>query len=149
MKTGIIKAIYDDGEFDTQYGHLYAYKMLIQFDGEQNQTEGGINSKSHPYPGGNGDEITVEIQNTQHGVKFKRVNPQQQGGGGQNSGGRGDDVEGKCRTLIIEAGIASGQLKCQTFSEVIMWTDFAITGNVPPEPQKRQGTAVDGEGVPF
>ena len=162
MKTGIIKAIYPDGEFDTDYGHLYAYKMLIQFQGEQNQTEGGINSKSSPYPMGNGDEITVEIKNTQHGVKFKKVNPQyaqggSQGGGqssqGQSSGGRNYDAEnrGKCRTQFIKAGIQSNQMKCDTFADVLMFTEFAMTGVIPPQPQtaKYTGNSTPDDDIPF
>ena len=165
MKTGIIKAIYPDGEFDTDYGHLYAYKMLIQFQGEQNQTEGGINSKSSPYPMGNGDEITVEIKNTQHGVKFKKVNPQyaqggSQGGGqssqGQSSGGRNYDAEnrGKCRTQFIKAILTnSGMFKMDAESKVYIdgLVQYAMTGVIPPQPQtaKYTGNSTPDDDIPF
>lgn len=152
MKTGIIKAIYDDGDFTTDYGHLFAYKMVIQFQGEQSQTEGGINSKSHPYPMGQGDEITVEIKNTQHGVKFKKVNPQYaqgapQGGSqsyrqpaqGQKLAPRDYDAEnrGKCRTQFIKAAIINGGLRCTCYEHVLELTEFAMTGITPQEAQSQ------------
>ena len=87
MKTGIIKVIYDNGTFNSHGKLFYSYKMLIQFPNEQKQTEGEINSLSHPYPLGMDDEITVEASSGQHGLKFKKVNSEYAGqsGGGQTN----------------------------------------------------------------
>jgi hypothetical protein len=157
MKTGIIKAIYDDGDFTTDYGHLYAYKMLIQFQGEQNQTEGGINSKSHPYPMRNGDEITVEIKDTSHGVKFKKVNPQYQSGSqGQSSGGGGSSKDTSIERQTAWKGACNrAQGSSLTHSDIedlaMVGIHFIETGNRMPQQQtaKYTGNSQPDDDIPF
>ncbi len=156
MKTGTIKAIYDKEEYDGKYGHMYVYNMLIQYQGEEKQTQVEIKSKSHPFPLGNGEEINTEDLG---GGKVKRVNPNFQGGQGQQqaSGGGGngggmpkEKVEGMIRTQFIKAAIINGQIACATFADVIMLTDFAITGVIPQERQTQSGNTQNmDDDIPF
>ncbi len=131
MKTGIIKAIYDKEEYEGKYGHMYVYNMVIQYHGEEKQVTVEIKSKSHPYPAGNGDEITVE--DTGNG-KVKRVTEYQQkqqaSGGG---GGRDYKAEnyGKVRTQLIARAIGSGQIKCDGKETCDYWTEYCMTGELP------------------
>lgn len=51
----------------------------------------------------------------------------------------GDDVYGKCRTLIVQAGIQSGQLRCKTPDDVISWTEFVVTGKTETPKACKEG----------
>ena len=74
MKTGTITNLQPAGGYDGQNGHINTFHMTIQFpDG---MVTGEIGSKSQTYPANVGDEINVEVSNTQYGVRFKKVNPQ-------------------------------------------------------------------------
>jgi len=128
QRTGIIRDIQPDGDFVTAHGRLYAFKMTIE--DEQGMLTGGINSKSASYPLVVGQEIIVEaIMNAEHGMKFKKVNPQFEGGGGgsqqapsgaqQAAEGRNFDKEarGKIMTLLVAAAIQGGQIHKGTSAE--------------------------------
>ena len=167
MKTGIIKAIQPDGGYSakTPQGpmYIYQYQMTIEVPGE-GQVTGEIGSKSDPYPMQVNEEITFEIKldaRATTGKKFKKVNPQyaqggSQGGGqapqGQNSGGSipKDRIEGMVRTQFIKAAIINGMIKCDTFADVLMLTNFAMTGVIPQERQSQShNTEVGQDDIPF
>lgn len=154
MKRGTIKAIQPNGGYQSQHGYINTFMMTIQTN--EGQITGEIGSKSQQYPIGVNDPITVEIKNTTNGVKFKKINPEyaqgdSQGYGqpaqGQSSGGRDYDAEnrGKCRTQFIKAAIINGQITCGTFADVLMLTEFAMTGIIP----QQQGTVIEDENIPF
>jgi len=84
MITGQIRNIQPtaDGGYSSQNGWIHTYDMTIDVPGGQPIT-GEIGSKSSPYPLCAGAEISVEVKNTEHGVRLKKVNPQYNQGGGQ------------------------------------------------------------------
>jgi hypothetical protein len=135
QKTGTIRAIQPNGGYQSQNGYINTFMMTLQTD--EGQITGEIGSKSQNYPMNINDEITVQIKNTTHGVKFKKINPQyQQQGGTQQSqqSGRDYDAEnrGKCRTQFIKAAIIAGQLNCRDYAECDMLVQYAMTGIAPP-----------------
>jgi hypothetical protein len=158
QKTGIIKQIQPNGGYQSSNGYISTFMMTIEVAGE-GQVTGEIGSKTQTYPMNPGDEITFEMNNTAHGVKLKKVNPQYAQGGsqgqqnqpqGSNSGGRDYDAEnrGKCRTQFIKAAIIGGQIRCRDFVECDMLVRYAMTGDYPPVPQTQQ-QAPDDSQVPF
>jgi len=73
-KTGQITQITPDGGYQSQRGYIYTFQMTIQCpDGT---FTGQIGSKSQVYPLGIGETINVDVTSTQHGVRFKKFNPQ-------------------------------------------------------------------------
>ncbi len=102
-----------DGGYQSQNGYIFTYNMTIQGTDGQTYT-GEIGAKTDLYPLGNGQQITVEFTNTQHGSRFKKVNPQYAGQpqqrGGQPNKGRDYDKEnrGKCRFGLYQACIQQG-----------------------------------------
>lgn len=158
QKTGTIVSIQPDGGYQSQNGYISTFMMTLQT--AEGQITGEIGAKSGTYPMNPNDQITVEINNTTHGAKFKKVNPQyaqgdsqsgysgpQQAAGGTSSGGRDYDAEnrGKCRTQFIKAAIIGGGLNCRSFEEVLILTEFAMTG-IPPQTQQ---TAPPDDDIPF
>lgn len=76
QKNGTITAITPDGSYAGSGGTIYTFQMGIQCaDGA---FCGQIGSKSQTYPMNIGENIIVEMTNTQHGVRFKKINPQYQ-----------------------------------------------------------------------
>ena len=74
MKTGTITNLQPAGGYDGQNGHINTFHMTIQFpDG---MVTGEIGTKSQNYPANVGDSISVDVSQTQYGVRFKKVNPQ-------------------------------------------------------------------------
>lgn len=136
-KTGIIKMIQPNGGYDSQYGYVNTFMMTIEVPNE-GQITGEIGSKSVNYPLNLGEQITFQMKNTEHGWKFKKVNPQYQQGGSQATGRtngqqRDYDAEnrGKCRTQFIKAAIIAGTIPCRDFAECDMLVQYAMTGKVP------------------
>ena len=88
--TGKIITVQPTGEggYQSKQGWINTFDMTIQ--GPNAQVTGEIGSKSSPYPLGVGQEITVTAEQSQYGVRFKKINPGYQGqqGGGQRSGGQ-------------------------------------------------------------
>ena len=109
--SGTIKNIEPDGGYQGQNGYIYTFQLTIR-DGNKEAT-GQIGSKSQTYPVKVGEQISVEMTDTEHGVRFKKYNAQYAGqGGGQTAGnqaqpGRDYDKEnhGKCFSLILQSAI--------------------------------------------
>jgi len=72
------------GGYQSQGGYVYTYMMTINT--QNGPVTGEVGSKSNPYPSQIGEQIIVESTTNQHGVKFKKVNPQYQNQG-QSQGG--------------------------------------------------------------
>ncbi|MGR3292519.1 MAG: hypothetical protein ACUZ9M_00720 [Candidatus Scalindua sp.] len=73
-KTGKIIGVTPDGGYQGKKGYIYTFQMTVQCpDG---QVTGQIGSKSQTYPLVVGNDIMVEVTNTEHGVRLKKVNPQ-------------------------------------------------------------------------
>lgn len=75
-KTGQILSIVPTqaGGYASQGGWVYTFNMTIQCaDG---QFTGEIGSKTEQYPLSAGEQISVQVTNSQNGVKFKKFNPQ-------------------------------------------------------------------------
>ena len=66
--------------------YMYTFDMTV--NGPSGPVTGEIGSKSQQYPMQIGEQIIVNSTTTQHGIKFKKVNPQYQGGGQQQGGGQ-------------------------------------------------------------
>ena len=106
--TGTIANIVSDGGYQSQNGYIYTFQMTIQ--GQNGSATGQIGSKSEVYPVAVGQQISVEMTETEHGVRFKKHNAQYagQGGGGQTGGppsNRDYDKEnhGKCFLKLLQA----------------------------------------------
>ncbi len=138
-----------NGGYDSSHGYINTFLMTIDVLGE-GQITGEIGSKSVNYPLVVGNEINFEMKNTEHGFKFKKVNPQyaqggsQQGGGQANAPQRDYDAEnrGKCRTQFVKAAIIAGQMSCRDFAECDLLVSYAMTGRVPAFPLPDQSRQV-------
>jgi len=84
--TGTIQSIQPLGGYDSQGGYINTFSMTIQC--QDGQHTGEIGSKSNPYPMNIGEQIVVMESNTQHGIKFKKVNTQY--AGNQQGGNQGE-----------------------------------------------------------
>ena len=73
-KTGEIVQITRDGGYQSQNGFVNTFQMTIQC--QDGTFTGQIGSKSQVYPMAVGQQINVEVTNTEHGVRFKKFNPQ-------------------------------------------------------------------------
>lgn len=146
QKTGTITGIQPDGGYQSQNGYINTFQMKIQCD--DGEFIGQIGSKSQIYPLAIGQPISVTVTNTEHGVRFKKFNPQYSAPGGtgsypQSTGGqqpapRDYDAEnrGKVRTQFIKAAIIKGSLRCECYEHVLELTEFAMTGIIPQEQQQ-------------
>ncbi len=173
-KTGQIVQIVSDGGYQGQNGYINTFQMTIQCpDGT---FTGQIGSKSGIYPMNSGETINVEVTNTQHGVRFKKFNPQyaqvnqttapqaaqppQRASQRQaQPAGRDYDKEnrGKCRfgfiQAVLQAGISPGVIAgdLQMLDEIEDLVEIAITGKVPapsPHPSITEEEPEDSE-IPF
>ena len=75
--TGQITNIQPKGGYQGQKGYIYTFDMAIQ--SPQGQHIGEIGSKSQIYPMQLGETIIVDVTKTEHGVRFKKVNPKYAG----------------------------------------------------------------------
>uniref|UniRef100_A0A6M3JHU5 Uncharacterized protein n=1 Tax=viral metagenome TaxID=1070528 RepID=A0A6M3JHU5_9ZZZZ len=179
---GNITNIQPAGGYDSQGGWINTFMMTINT--QQGQVTGQIGSKSQQYPMQIGEPITVESTTTQHGVKFKKINPQYQQWGGQQQQNQGqyqgqqqsqgtqrgqqqnndEKARGMVRHGVICAAIQRGQMKCETWGDVMTYTQFIMTGVIPQEQQNYGGNQApdqypdqqsqdpgfdDGSGIPF
>lgn len=160
--TGKIVSIVPTGEggYKSKQGWINTFIMTIQ--GPNTQVSGEIGSKSSPYPSAVGQEITVEGEQTQYGLKFKKINPQYSGGGqqGRGQGGSKKDVdwdkiaEGKVLCNMISAAITSGQIKCpdirtaQYLTNVIMGKATDPQGG-DPNPEYSDNPPEPEDDIPF
>lgn len=74
QKTGIIQSITPDGGYSGQNGYINTFQMIIQAGNETIQ--GQIGAKTNVYPLAVGAEISVNVENTQNGVRLRKFNPQ-------------------------------------------------------------------------
>lgn len=83
MQTGTIRNIVptQEGGYQSDNGWINTFDMTIQC--QDGTFTAQIGSKSTPYPIAVGQQITVEMSNSQYGPRFKKVNPQYQQQGGQ------------------------------------------------------------------
>ncbi len=112
--TGAIQSIYathEGGYQSNQGNYIYTFDMVI--DTPQGPMTGEIGSTSQPYPAAAGQQITVDVRQTDRGPKFKKVNPQQGGQGSrpptQQHHGVPDrkKVLGMCFTNLLSARLAN------------------------------------------
>jgi hypothetical protein len=73
--SGTIINIQPDGGYQSQNGYICTFQMTIQ-TADGSKYIGQIGSKSQTYPLAVGQPINVEVNNTEHGVRFKKFNPQ-------------------------------------------------------------------------
>jgi len=145
-KIGKIIKLVPDGGYNSQNGYIYTFQMTIECSDGQYGT-GQIGSKSEQYPLGIGQEICVDVTQTQHGTRFKKINPQYSGQQGSQSGqqapsrppqGNKPDWDaiskGKVRHGVVCAYLQAGQEP--EINRVLYWVDFIMTGIIPPPPSK-------------
>ena len=193
--TGNIANIQPTGGYqpkDPSFSYQYTFNMTINT--AQGPVTGQISSISQQYPMQIGETIVVESKNSQHGVKFQKINPQYQQGGGQPQGQQqqgqpqgqpqgqqqghqqshanyqnqrpqadNKKAEGMVRHGVICAAIQNGQMKCETWGDVMTYTQFIMTGVIPQEQtnyggnqtpdqypdEQSQDTFDDGSDIPF
>ena len=137
--SGTITNIVPDGGYDGQNGHLYTFQMTIQ--GPNAAVVGQISSKSAVYPRAVGQPITVEMTQTQYGLRFKKVqDPQYAGQGSSPSKAAGKSepdwdkiAAGKVLCNVICSAIQSNQMTCKTLADAQYYTD-GIMGNRQTSP---------------
>ncbi len=78
--TGTIRHVLptQKGGYQSKQGYVFTYDMTIEATDGQMYT-GEIGSKKDLYPLGNGQQITVDITNTQYGTRFKAISAQHSG----------------------------------------------------------------------
>ncbi len=129
QKTGTIAQIVPDGGYQSQRGYIYTFQMTIQCpDGT---FEGQIGSKSEQYPLSVGQEIIVDMTNTQHGVRFKKINPQYAGQNAQNtpqgrSQGGGGQENSPTKELAIKRGNALNAVFSATTIPQDLISDYLV-----------------------
>ncbi len=156
-KTGTIEQIVPDGGYQGQKGYIHTFQMTVKCpDGT---FTGQIGSKSAVYPMTIGQEISVEVTNTeQHGVRFKKFNPQYAQGGSQGGGGQKADPN---RELTIKRGNALNAVMSATtipsdligdyLAAAVNWIDTGRWQVLPPNVQGSipLDSFPDDGGVPF
>lgn len=70
---GNITNIVSDGGYNTDNGYVYTFQMGIQTP--MGVYTGQIGAKTQIYPLGVGQPIIVDMTESQHGTRFKKVNP--------------------------------------------------------------------------
>ncbi len=130
--TGTIRSVYatqEGGYQSSQGNYIYTFEMVI--DTPQGPMTGEIGSKTQPYPAAAGQQITVDIKQTDRGPKFKKVNPQyagqqqgppqqrQQQGAPQQQKPDWDEIaRGKVRCNLVCAVLSAGNMKRLSFSRL-------------------------------
>lgn len=108
-----------DGYKSGQGKWIYTFDMTI--DTNAGPVLGDIGSTAQQYPLGVGQSIIVDVTSNEHGNKFKRFNPRQDGGQQQNQGGQGQrsappaqgrdydkENKGKCFCNYVSAMLGAG-----------------------------------------
>ena len=115
--TGTIQSVFatQEGGYQSNQGnYIYTFDMVI--DTPQGPMTGEIGSTAQPYPLAPGQPITVDVRQTDRGPRFKKINPQHAGQGGQGSRpptqqNRGvsdrKKVLGMCFTNLLSARLAN------------------------------------------
>ncbi len=160
QRTGNITEIQPLGGYQSQGGYIYTFQMRVQCpDGE---VVGEIGSKSQVYPLSVGQQIIVNVTQTQHGIKLKKINPDQAQQGQQYSqpapqqgqqnapqpaGQQKPDWDaisrGKVRNAVVTAYIATGN--DPIISDCDYWVEYIMTGQAPLPPAQQ----INQDDVPF
>ncbi len=161
QKTGTIINIQPDGGYQGQDGYINTFQMTIRCqDGE---FTGQIGSKSQNYPIATGQQISVEVTNNVHGVRFKKFNPQYAQGGQQNTqqgsqrSPQGQKSQpdwdaiatGKVRHGLVCAAVQSLQIKIETETDCEKWLQYVMHGRkAPPQQQSNANPDYVGDNPP-
>ncbi len=134
--TGTIQNIESNGYYNSQQGQRINTFLMTISTGNGLAT-GEIGSIQEIYPANPGDQITVEMKDTNHGTKFKKINPQYQQGQQQGQQGNQqrrqqpkDDVRGKCRCQVVTGYLSGGVEPDEEHCE--KWVGYIMNG---PKPQ--------------
>ena len=123
QKTGTIEQIVPDGGYQGQKGYIHTFQMTVKCpDGT---FTGQIGSKSAVYPMTIGQEIFVEVTNTEYGVRFKKINPQYAQGGSQ--GGQRPNADPAKELSIKRQAIFKGVMSAATIASDMIG-DYLIAG---------------------
>jgi hypothetical protein len=77
MISGTIANIVPLGQYNSQNGVVFTFTMTINSE-LHGAVTGEIGSKSNVYPMKIGENITVEVTQSDYGTRFKKINPQYQ-----------------------------------------------------------------------
>lgn len=147
--TGTIRSVLptQQGGYNGTNGYIYTFDMVV--DSQQGTFNGEIGSKSQVYPLGAGQPITVEVSDTPHGPRLKKVNPQYANQNQQQQAPRQqaphnppqqappaaaqqpdwDEIaRGKVRCNLVCAGVQSGQIKVSCEDEFEGWMNYIFNG---------------------
>ena len=170
--TGTIQSVFatQEGGYQSSQGdYIYTFDMAINTP--QGPINGEIGSKTQPYPLAVGQQITVEVSQTDRGPRLKKINPQYAGQQGQgppqqrqpqqaNKPDWDEIAKGKVRHGLVCAGIQSGQLPANNIEVVDSYLPYILTGKLPigynetgggPNPDYNPNPAPPqpGDDVPF
>ena len=138
QKTGKIINIVTAGSYQSQRNEtIHTFEMTIQcLDGT---FTGEIGSKTQIYPKQIGEEICVEVTNTEHGVRFKKINPQYAGGGSQGGGGQKADPNRELhikREVAIKAVMSATTIPSDLIADYLLasmvWIESGTWNLMPP-----------------
>ena len=160
--------------YQSQNGFIYTFDMIIQCS--DGQHSGEIGSKNEMYPIAVGQQISVTADTGQHGVKFKKFNPQYkpqqdipqgspqpaqatkspQAASADTPRDYDKENRGKCRhglyCAVIQAGLDPVVLNAMpdTLKAIECLVEKAMNGiGSLPVQQREIPTVQEGDGVPF
>ena len=140
---GQITSIVPDGGYQGTNGYISTFQMTIQApDGLHT---GQIGSKSQTYPIAIGEQIAVTVTNTQHGVRFKKFNPQyQQGQQSQSSESGGQKEQRIMRGNSLNAMMSAAEIPLDMVGEYLYaGVQFILTGKWDLKPTTHVQTEPD------
>ncbi len=168
--TGTIQSVFatQEGGYQSSQGdYIYTFDMAINTP--QGPINGEIGSKTQPYPLAVGQQITVEVSQTDRGPRLKKINPQYAGQQGQgppqqrqpqrqpqqaNKPDWDEIARGKVRCNLICAVLQGGQEPDLEYLNG--WMDFVFTGNTGeqggrpnPDYNPNPEHPAPGDDVPF
>lgn len=148
MQTGKIISLQPTAEVgyqskDPKIGYIYTFNMSVQCpDGV---VTGEIGSKTQVYPMKVGDEIKVEVNQTNYGVRLKKITDFKDGKG------KTEDNRGYALSYTKDLVVA----KIVALTEIFSWADKMVNwlDNKPqvptPMPQPQQSTPPPDDDVPW
>ncbi len=160
-KSGTITQIVPDGGYQCANGYINTFQMTIQCS--DGTFVGQIGSKSQTYPIAVGQQISVEMTNTEHGVRFKKFNPQYAGGQQGAPQGRQGQKPDASRDLAIKRGNALNAVFSATTISSDLIGDYLVASmgwlnngvwnllppNVKPEPWDGESSAPTDDDIAF
>ena len=152
QKTGKIVGITPDGSYQSQNGMIYTFQMTVQCGAEV--VTGQIGSKSQVYPLGVGQDITVEMTNTEHGVRLKKINAQyaaQNATQGQQappkqSGSKDRLIVTQVAYKALQAGVGCDETLLRSHVDMIMRVG---SGQPAPAPTTDPNYIPPDDDIPF